>query len=93
MTKKLILRQDDLAWRTVEDELIAIDVRESTYLTANDSGRLLWGALANGATSEELAARLVDAFAIDPAAAQADVETFLGDLRERGLLDETRDAE
>ncbi len=93
MTERLTLRQEDLAWRTVEDELIAIDVRDSTYLTANDSGLLLWDALAAGATSEELAARLVDAFGIDAATATTDVESFLSDLRERGLLDETRDTE
>ncbi len=93
MTKKLSLRDEDLAWRTVEDELIAIDVRESTYLTANGSGLMLWDALSTGATSEELAASLVGAYDIDPETARADVDKFLQDLRERGLLDETRDAE
>ena len=54
MTTELRLRNDDLAWRTVDDEMIAIDVRDSTYLTANDSGALLWNALAAGTTREEL---------------------------------------
>ena len=52
MTTELRLRNADLAWRTVDDEMIAIDVRESTYLTANDSGALLWNALASGTTRE-----------------------------------------
>ena len=50
MTTELRLRESDLAWRTVDDEMIAIDVRDSTYLTANDSGALLWNALAAGTT-------------------------------------------
>ena len=54
MTRKLSLRGDDLAWRTVDDELIAIDVRDSTYLSSNDSGLLMWNALAAGTTKEEL---------------------------------------
>lgn len=86
---QLRLRNADLAWRTVDDEMIAIDVRESTYLTANDSGAILWSALAAGATKDELADRLVDAYGIEAEAAAADVESFLNDLRERGLLDET----
>ena len=69
--------------------MIAIDVRDSTYLTANDSGALIWAALAAGTTREALAANLVDAYGIDADAAAADVERFLNDLRERGLLDET----
>jgi hypothetical protein len=92
VTKKLSLREDDLAWRTVDEELIAIDVRESTYLTANGSGLVLWEALAAGATSEELAARLVAAYGIDPETAREDVQRFVQELRERGLLDENRDA-
>ncbi|MGZ8783270.1 MAG: PqqD family protein [Gaiellaceae bacterium] len=89
MSKKLTLRGDDLAWRTVDEELIAIDVRESTYLTANGSGMLLWSALSEGASKEDLVAKLVAEYEIDAATAAADVEQFLTDLRERGLLDET----
>jgi Coenzyme PQQ synthesis protein D (PqqD) len=89
MSTELRLRNDDLAWRTVDDEMIAIDVRDSTYLTANDSGALLWQALAAGTTREALAGNLVEAYGIDADTAAADVERFLTDLRERGLLDET----
>ena len=89
MSTELRLRNDDLAWRTVDDEMIAIDVRDSTYLTANDSGALLWEALAAGTTREALAANLVEVYGIDAEAAAADVERFLTELRERGLLDET----
>ena len=89
MTSELRLRRNDLAWRTVEDEMIAIDVRDSTYLTANDSGALLWNALASGTTKDELAGSLVAAYGIDADTAAADVERFLTELRERGLLDET----
>ena len=89
MTTELRLRNADLAWRTVDDEMIAIDVRESTYLTANDSGALLWNALASGTTKDELAGSLVAAYGIDAETAAADVDRFLTELRERGLLDET----
>ena len=89
MTAQLRLRNADLAWRTVDDEMIAIDVRESNYLTANDSGAILWSALADGTTKDELADRLVETYGIDPDTAAADVESFLRELRERGLLEET----
>ena len=88
MTKKLSLRGDDLAWRTVDDELIAIDVRDSTYLSANNSGLLMWNALSAGTTREELTASLVAEYGIDAETASQDVEAFLANLKERGLLDE-----
>jgi len=93
MSKRLSLRGDDLAWRTVDDELIAIDVRESTYLSANGSGLLMWSALAAGTTKEELVTSLVDAYGIDAGTASADVDAFLADLKERGLLDEAGTAD
>lgn len=93
MTDKLSLREADLAWRTVDDELIAIDVRESTYLSANGSGLLMWNMLAGGTTRAQLVASLVDAYGIEADTASTDVDAFLADLRERGLLDEADTAD
>ena len=88
MADKVSLRSDDLAWRVVEHELIAIDIRESTYLAANSTGTLLWETLSAGATPADLAGVLVETYGIDPDRARDDVESFLQDLRERGILDE-----
>lgn len=83
---KLRLRVEDLAWRTIEDELVAVDVRTSTYLTANGSGMDLWRSLAVGATREDLVDELVKRYEIDAEAANADVGRFLHDLQTRGFL-------
>ena len=53
----LRLRTEDLSWREIDDEVIAVDVETSTYLGANKTGTLLWRRLGDGgATREELAA-------------------------------------
>jgi Coenzyme PQQ synthesis protein D (PqqD) len=83
---KLRLRNEDLAWRMVDDEVVAVDLRTSTYLNTNGSGAVLWRALADGATNEELVARLVEEFGIDPDRARADVDRFLEAARGRALL-------
>jgi len=83
----LRLRPDALHWRRIEDEVIAIDLRASTYLSANGSGAVLWEALARGATREALAELLVQKFGIDNARAASDVQSFVDDLTARGLLE------
>lgn len=83
------LRDKSLSWRRIEEEVVAVDVSSSTYLSANDSGAVLWQALAEGATRDELSAALVDRFGLEPEAAGADVDHFLAQLREQGLLDES----
>ena len=63
----LRLRTNDLSWREIDDEVIAVDVETSTYLGANKAGALLWRRLGeNGATRIELAELLVQPMASKP---------------------------
>jgi Coenzyme PQQ synthesis protein D (PqqD) len=89
VAQELRLRPDGLSWREVDGELVAVDVESSTYLGANPSGMILWQALAQGATREELVARLVEEFGIASERAATDVDAFLEALDARGLLERT----
>jgi hypothetical protein len=82
----LKLRSEQLAWREIEGEAVVLDLRSGTYLSVNVVGRMLWTQLADGATPAELYATVAEAFEIDPATAREDVNRFLTDLTERGLL-------
>jgi hypothetical protein len=84
---QLKLRPTDVAWQEVDGEVVALDEREALYLAANPAGAILWRALANGTTHERLVTGLVAEFGIETDRASADVDAFLADLRERGLLD------
>jgi 2-keto-3-deoxy-L-rhamnonate aldolase RhmA len=84
---ELRLRDEGLKWREIEGEMVAVDIRTSTYISANPSGMALWEALSEGTSREALAERLVDAFGIDRERAAADVDAFLADLRGRDLLE------
>jgi Coenzyme PQQ synthesis protein D (PqqD) len=86
--KRYRLREEGLSWRRIEDEVVAVDVGTSTYVSANDSGTVLWEALTEGATRDELAALLADRFDLAPAAAAEDVDGFLAQLEAQGLLAE-----
>jgi hypothetical protein len=81
------LRPDDLEWREVEGEVVALDLRSSRYLAVNHSGTVLWPALHAGATREALTARLRDTCGLDAAAAARDVDSFLDMLASEGLLE------
>ena len=83
---RLTLRTDDLTWREIDGEIVALEGRRSMYLSANGSGGMLWRMLARGATRDELAAALVAAYGIDAGAAAADTDRFLEQVRSAGLL-------
>ena len=81
------LRKDNLTWQVVGDDVVVLDLQGSVYLQVKDgSGRVLWESLAEGASQEQLASTLVERYGIDATRAEADVATFLADLRGRDLL-------
>lgn len=83
------LRRQALTWQVVGDEVIVLDLDGSLYLKVNGSGRVLWEALAEAATTDsELIDLLVSGYDIDRSRASADVAAFLADLRSRGLIEE-----
>ena len=88
MTEPLRVRADALEWREVDGEIVALDLRRSVYLAINPSGALLWPALVEGASRDELVTRLSDEAGISAEVASADVDRFLSELAEHGLLDE-----
>jgi len=79
------LRQDAI-WREADGEVIALDDRLTAYVSTNSTGSLLWKQLADGASADELAERLVDTFGIERELAERDVRTFLAELDAQGFL-------
>jgi coenzyme PQQ synthesis protein D (PqqD) len=88
VTERLRLREDRLEWRLVENEIVALDLRQSLYLAVNQTGTTLWPGLVEGETRDQLLARLTRRFDVPKADAERDVDAFVSDLRARGLLEE-----
>jgi hypothetical protein len=86
LDERLELRREAVEWRRIESEVIAIDLERAVYLGVNGSGAVLWELLAHGTTRATLVDRLVEAYAIDEHRAEEDVERFLAELEQRGLL-------
>ena len=82
------LSQDQLEWRDVEGEIVALDLAAREYVSINRTGAAIWPLLVEGATREELAEKLIAQFEIERAQAVADAEAFVAQLAERGLLAE-----
>lgn len=84
--KTLRLRGDGLSWTSASDEVIALDLRSSTYLSTNASGKLLWQMLDSGATEQELVDSLVAGYGITTETAISDIAHYLDMLRSKDLL-------
>lgn len=77
---------DQVHWRRAGDDLLVLHLPTSRYLQLNATAGILWDAVVEGATTTELEALLRSTYEIDEAQAAADVDAFLGSLRDGGLL-------
>lgn len=83
---ELSLRGDGLDWRELDGDIVVLPPGRADPVIVNRAGAVLWRALAAGTDRAGLARLLVEAFGIDHATAQRDVETFLAALADRGFL-------
>jgi hypothetical protein len=81
------LRVDDITWREIDGDLVVLDLRSSTYLTANASASVLMRQLTEERSLAQLVQALVDAFDIPPQRAQQDVQAFVDELGASGLIE------
>lgn len=84
--KLLQLAEGAVVSRNVDGETIVLAVDSSEYLGTNESGTILWEALARGTTHTELVELLVAAYRVSVEQADADVRTFVDACRDQGFL-------
>lgn len=82
----LRLREGDLDWREIDDEIVVLDGRDAVYLAVHGSGTLVWRLLREPTTKDALVEAVVAAYEIDHERASDDIDAFLATLSERELL-------
>ncbi|HEX3731410.1 MAG TPA: PqqD family protein [Mycobacteriales bacterium] len=80
------LREGGLSSCSVGGELVVLDLDSSQYLTIRGSGVYLFELLGVARHRDDLVAALLARFEVDECTARADVDRFLADLAEAGLL-------
>jgi coenzyme PQQ synthesis protein D (PqqD) len=80
-------RKPDLAWQTVGEEGIVVDLQGREVLGLNPVGALVWSLLP-GHDEDAMVGEVVRRFDTDADTARRDVRAFVAELRRRGLLTE-----
>jgi hypothetical protein len=82
------LRRDGLIWRRAGEDVIALDLTRSEYLASNATAAVVWEALAEGTSRDDLVTLLCARFDVEPSIAGADVDRLLTCLGSEGLLED-----
>lgn len=80
------LRANGLSSRELGGELVILDFDNSHYLTVRGSGVVLFELLHEECSREHLVTELLARFDVDEHTARRDVDTFLAELSDAGLL-------
>jgi len=81
-------RSPDLAWQSIGEETVVMDLAGRRVLGLNAAGGLLWSLLEER-DETALAGALVERFEVEPDRARDDVREFLASLGARGLVRES----
>ena len=84
LSENFVLRQVADTWVVLPVGQQSVDF--NGMLTLNESGALLWNALARGGDREALADALLAEYDVDRPTALADVDEFLKKLKDTGIL-------
>jgi hypothetical protein len=79
-------RNPDLAWTTMDDEVVMMSVERGEYSGLGGVGSRIWELLADPLTTSEICVRLVAEFEVDAETCETDVVEFLEQLLQGGLI-------
>jgi len=68
------------------DGAVLLDLDRGAYLSLNKVGGRIWGRLADGAAPGTIASELATSCRVDEQRVRADVERFLAEVQEKGLV-------
>jgi len=78
-------RSADVAWQTIGDEAVVMNLAGGRVLGLNPTGALVWS-LIEERDEQGLAEAVAGRFEVDAETAREDVRSFIALLRERGLV-------
>ena len=80
---RALLQQDDYTITMMNDGTgVLMDLRKETLLTLNGTAALILAGIDEGASKDEIVARVIQKYQVDEGTACTDVETFLVKLGE-----------
>lgn len=88
-TSSILKRSDAQVSCNLDGEVAILHLKKSRYFGLDDVGAHIWRVLEQPCSVDEICTSVAGHFDVSPAACRADVETFLANLQEAGLVEAT----
>jgi len=83
--QRMFRRNEDVAFQSLLDQVVIVNVRAREVHVLNGTASRIWSLLERETTAADLARALREEYAVEAAQAEAEVESFLQELEEKGL--------
>ena len=80
---------NDVLSREIQNETVLLDLKTEQYFGLDDVGSRVWQLIRDGVSLEEIVDRLHAQYDVDAASLRTDVERFVAQLSEAGLVSRT----
>jgi hypothetical protein len=80
-------RNHKVPWRIVEGKAVLVSVNNSKVVVFNEVGTSVWSFLDKERTFDDIVDHIASEFEADKTAVAKDVEAFLGELKEKEVLE------
>jgi len=81
-----LTRRDGMISTELDQETVLMSIEAGAYYGMAGAARIIWEKLAAQVTFGELVQSLVEEYEISPEACSADLQEFLSDMEQEGLL-------
>lgn len=82
----ILTKNEDIAWRKIDDDAILIDIDEEEVTHFNEVGAQIWTALDGEKSVTEIIEHIYNQFEVDQEQAKKDVFAFLNNLLQREMV-------
>jgi hypothetical protein len=85
-TARRVIASDAVVGAELDGESVLLDVETGTYFGLDPVATDIWRLLRDAQSVDEICARLLDGYEVDPGELRADVVAFLALLEAKGLI-------
>lgn len=86
MSRPISKLRDNFMEAPIDDEIVVMDLAKGTFFSLTGTSLAIWAALDEEPARDALLERLAGEFGVSSDAIASDVDAFLGQLREAGLI-------
>jgi hypothetical protein len=81
-----IARSDNFIHNVIDGELVMMNIETGSYVSMNNTGKIIWEQLENAKTVNEIISDLLNQFTIERSQCEADVIPFIEKMIEQSIV-------